>query len=764
MDYFKGTYSFFRFPNPRLIGFSPFLGYLNVRSGFLRKAFDVKRTRGSGGYPYVEQLVDEIFHSVQGNLTATIHPRKPIYIIAKAGLLNEFILHIITNNIEGFKINNREKIINIYTFLYEKSIRCKCSKRLNAEECEKLKSCKWDGECISDINEIEKTKNLRNFKKELKKFFNLVDNCINKESQDEYGVFVPYYLLGLTLMSYWYLISTHINFTTEKEYFNNYMQFIKNNIKSPIYNNDNNNNLYNEVEKIDEFITNNNIIKMPNSLTMINATYGEDDEFPACFETTVNEFFNVLFYDDKSKKFKIDLSGELSIKKSLIDHYEYINDNESDYTSHYIINKFVSLTTHIPDINYNQDGYNIMSNYNNFLTILNYFLGTNYNNLTKLFKNINVLIKDFDEEEGILILNINNKIIKFVINPGHSYFERKHELTNLKIIIKEDDLFNIFIKFLSFINTEELDYDLNFYNFYNMLNNNNENLPLYKYKILNIKNLNNIVNKKFKIYEVYFVLSYMNDKLSKMINVFFDNIVDIQILKFNNLNLLPRVIKFPRKLKELDISYTQIILYPEMLRSIENLKILKITNNILQKIPEGDFFPNSLEYIDLSSNEITTIPSGVYFPESLKTLILSENKINFISKNFLFPKKLEKLYLARNELETISGDIFPENLKELYLSSNYLISIPDGVFKIVKLEKLFISQNKLKNIPLDISYLVNLKELILYDNELMTLPDELTSLKKLVELNIASNLLTEIPRDLIDSKNIKKLYYYNNPF
>ncbi len=67
MEYFKGTYSFFRFPNDRLVGFSPFLGYLNVKSGFFRKAFDMKRVslgQGSGGYPYIEQLVDEIFHSV----------------------------------------------------------------------------------------------------------------------------------------------------------------------------------------------------------------------------------------------------------------------------------------------------------------------------------------------------------------------------------------------------------------------------------------------------------------------------------------------------------------------------------------------------------------------------------------------------------------------------------------------------------------------------------------------------------------------------
>ncbi len=490
MEYFKGTYSFFRYPNERLIGFSPFLGYLNVKSGFLRKAFDMKRGSPIPGSscPYVEQLVDDIFYSIQGNLTATIRPRKPIYIIAKSGLLNEFIVHVMLNNIKGFKKNHEDELIYTHVSEYTELLKCECNKIKKESECTGY--CTWES-----FNELEEKRcqlkkktseinnNKRKFAKNLREFFELINKCIeNTINPDENNIFTPYYLLGLVLMSYWYLIKNTIYQGTENEYFNEYMKTVK------IYINNTEESDNETYLEIDELISRNdifirNLFRLPNSLSMIIARIN-NKVYPACFETVVNEFFNILFYDDSFNIF-IPKIEEVNISQSLIEHYEYINKNNSDYTSHYIINEFVKLTTNIPGIEYNDNGYNIKSNYKNFLNILNYFLNTDHENLVELLEKIGIIINNFNENNGILNLNIKGKNLILNIKKKHSFSKREDDYANLTHIFKKDNLFNIFLNSIYLNESREIGVNITFNDRYNMLNYNTtvENEIYYNFSL-----------------------------------------------------------------------------------------------------------------------------------------------------------------------------------------------------------------------------------------------------------------------------------------
>ncbi len=759
MEYYKGTYSFFRYPNDILVGFSPFLGYLNVKSGFLVKAFDMKRTHiptGQGSRLYIEQLVDEIFHSVQGNLSATISPRKPIYIITKTGLLNEFITHVMINNIEEFKKRYGDKIIETHVQEYTEFLKCECNKIETENECTGY--CSWTTEddgstkCQLRTTTTDIKNNKKKFIKNLHFFFELINNCIS-----DTNISVPFYLLGLILMSYWYLIKNIIHDGSDEEYFNNYMNNIKSYVK--------NEKKYLYIDKIDKYISENELIELPISLNMIYAKF-EDNEYPACFETVLNDFFNLLFYDDDSDTF-IPKVKKYNLIQPIIDHYDYINKNKLDYTSKYIINRFVNLTTNIPNIKYTKMGYNIKSSYNNLLNILNYFLNSNSDNLINLLKEININVEMFDKENGILKLIIKKKNLELIIKPGHSFSRRQNKLKKLKKFDK-DELFPIFLNFLLLNSMDNFDNYITFIDYYNMLNDSKisiNKLPFHNYTIRDIDELNSL--SKLSIFNLK--ITFFNlETIPDLTNL--SNVSHIKILG-NKIKNYPEKSLFPEYLRFLTIDSNVFNSSPKKIILPNNLKILRLTNNGIKSLPKGISFPDSLEILNLNNNELKSLQRGISFPDNLKILNLSNNKLNLIPSWIQFPNDLEELYLNDNKLSSFpNGVLILKNLKLLNLSYNKLksllnedgksISFPDTI------KYLFLNNNKIKKLPEDnygcISFPKNLKVLYLYGNELKSLPEKISFPDDMLILDMSYNNIKLLPEKISFPKDLILLDISNN--
>ncbi len=792
MEYFKGTYSFFRYPNDRLVGFSPFLGYLNVKSGFLRKAFDMKREKPVTN---IELLADEIFHSIEGNLTATISPRKPIYIIAKAGLLNEFIVHVMMNNIEGFKNNHKEYLIENHVQEYKELLECECNKKETEDEC--VGYCTWvDTVVRCQLKETTKeiNNNKRKFTKNLREFFELINKCIeNTVNPDENNIFTPYYLLGLTLMSYWYLIKNSIYQGSEKNYFDDYIQTVKMYIGNVSTNSSASNDQ--DVDKIDDYISKNNLIELPRSLLMIRATVDEKS-YPACFETVINEFFNLLFYVDDVgvEVFTPEIEG-FELLHSLVKHYEFINENNSDYTSHFIINKFVKLTTNIPGVEYNDGGYNIKSNYKNFLTILNYFLNTNYNNLKELLEKIGIIINDFSEENGEIELDIKGKKIILSIALGHSFSKRENINNNFKTL--KDELFNIFYKFIYVNFEDEIDDRTTFINYYNMLNYHYFPLPIYEY-IINTDSkdyTNNIIVNNLYIHtekipdlKLYNTIEslYIRNSMSQKNDIInynsYPNKLKKIFLNGNDLNYIfvDKNIHLPESLEELhlddnnltslSINFSSLVhlkflnIRCNKLKSLpilsESLKILNIYNNNFKSLPN---LPENLKYLNIGYNELESLidenNQSIKFPKRLKKLYLNNNKLKSLPKGLSFPENLRVLNLSNNEIDLlINGLSLPKKLEELSLNNNKLISLPTDISFPDSLERLYLYKNKLKSLPEEINFPKKLKVLYLNNNKLKSLPKWFSFLENLEELFLNNNRFASIPNELFSLKKIKKIF------
>ncbi len=748
MDHYRGTYSFFRYPNEKIIGFSPILAFINVGSNFLKNSFNMKRDS-----TFLDELVDELFHSILGNLSPTINREKPIYIIAKSGLLNEFMLHTMTNNIFNFNTDeNFNKLIETCNNEYEIFISCKCKKRKNIDECSGLKSCEWgNDECVPTENKKEKIKNLKNFKKKYGQFLKLVDNCINKDSD-----YVPFYLTGLILTSYWYMIKNHTCNLTDKKYVEEYMK----NVKKYIKNEPDNCQTYKNIEFIDNYISKNNILNVPTPLIMIYAIV-DNVRYAACFETALNEFFNILFYNKEKGKFIISkkeyfddsTDEDISPIKPLIDHYNNINDNYIDYTNWDIINNFIKLTTNIPGVEYNLNGYEIKSSYKNLLIILNYFLNTNYDNLNKLLEYLNINIILFNEKNGILKMIIKGEYLKMNIVPGHSYTERIGGGIKFNI---NDDLFNIFVNILNNTIEREIDSEITLLDYYNQLNKNNYNLPFYE-----------IVEKIDEKYnEINY--SYVSKNLHQytpIINLpddFFVKFIGLEKITMSRIELkkIPENISLLKKLKKLDFGINKIKVIPLGI-DLPSLEFLNLGHNKLTNIPEDMQLPN-LKKLDLSSNEgIKKLPNNINL-EKIEEIKINYCSLNELPVNLSYLKNIINLSLKNNKLTYLPENINElKNIKTLILDNNSLSFLPENICYLDNLETLSLNNNSIEFLPICISKLGKLKELLIDNNNLSELPKEIV-IKSLVTLSLRNNLLEKLYDNILNFDSLNELYLENN--
>ncbi len=812
MKIFRGTYSFFRSNEKKILGFSPYLGYINVNSGFLLKSILAERTDS-----YLEKLLDELFYIVQENLTATVNIIKPIFIISKLGLLNKFIVYVINLTLKKdnkFVEKNFDKIVDYQKILYIEELNKKCNKIKSEDIC--YGRCKWENECCEVDDKTSDIKNTnKKFKKNLIKFFELIDNCINREDG-----YVPFYLLGITLMSYWYLIKNSICEFSEEEYIKLFMDDMGVlNFEEPFKEGD--------FDNVDEHITKFDIIPLPKIVSMI---YAKDKNntstFPACFECVVNEFLNIYFYDKISKKFIINEE----INENLINYYKNINEKKIDYSNPFSVNEFIKLTMDIEGVEYNMDGYNIKSNYNNLLKILNYFFNKKFKTLKELFKFMNIKINRYNENSGEIELFVNSIILIINIRPGHSFSKRNI----LKLKDVNDIYFNIFIEMIRGEHEKEIDNNLSFIDNYNLLNNIIFNrrdmqfindLPYYYYRFDLLQEYNfQIIAKKLVVCNILIddeTINHLKNKILglKMIDIFvcdfvkeilnnianpYDikkmNIVSCSLTslrglkKFMNLetvsfssnilkiipddfyelteltdinfsyNDIMRISDFIgnlKKLTDVDFSFNDIREIPKEFSDCKNIKNLKFECNKIKEIPYEVGYLNNLIRLDFSFNNLKKIPDSIGFLNNLEYINFKNNEIEELPDSITSLKMVKELNIQKNKLKFLPENIGSmNNIKILLISENFLEELPISISELKKLERIDVSKNKLKKLPEVI--FENLIYMNLSNNIIDHLPFSITKLKSLKILNLESNELVDLPDKIGDLESLEEIILSKN--
>ena len=150
--------------------------------------------------------------------------------------------------------------------------------------------------------------------------------------------------------------------------------------------------------------------------------------------------------------------------------------------------------------------------------------------------------------------------------------------------------------------------------------------------------------------------------------------------------------------------------------------------NFIKKIPDSLNNLINLRELCLSFNQIVVIPKSIDKLQNLERLYLHNNKIKTIPRTIGNLKKLNKLYLENNLITSIPNTLYKLTNLEMHLENNKLIYISK---KILKLKKVFINSKSylnLDNMSQNIKYLhindlditlsnlpYSLEELRLYD-------------------------------------------------
>lgn len=138
----------------------------------------------------------------------------------------------------------------------------------------------------------------------------------------------------------------------------------------------------------------------------------------------------------------------------------------------------------------------------------------------------------------------------------------------------------------------------------------------------------------------------------------------ILILCNNHISCISRV-KFPPKIKYLDLSHNSVDIVPENLP--KSLKTLLLNNNNISTIPNN--LPKTLIKLDLNHNQLTVIPNA---PNSLKKLWLNNNNITEFNN---LPNSLTEIYLMNNNIDILPANL-SNKLKKIDLDDNKLTKLP----------------------------------------------------------------------------------------
>ena|GEM_PF-4675633 len=196
---------------------------------------------------------------------------------------------------------------------------------------------------------------------------------------------------------------------------------------------------------------------------------------------------------------------------------------------------------------------------------------------------------------------------------------------------------------------------------------------------------------------------------------------------------------------------------PENFGFLPRLKNLEISYSELTELPSSFSLLQSLETLDLSRNTNFSFGNELCHLPNLSTLLLDKtNTVNSLEK-YPLPKQLRVLSLKNIGMTTLSTQFCHlTNLHQFDVTGNPLKRIlvnlsalkvdmeqwqrcHSDIIQMSSLQYLDLSNCEIQNLPDDFALLQNLRHLNLYRNNLSTIPDCVCSLTNLRYLQIARN-------------------------
>lgn len=181
--------------------------------------------------------------------------------------------------------------------------------------------------------------------------------------------------------------------------------------------------------------------------------------------------------------------------------------------------------------------------------------------------------------------------------------------------------------------------------------------------------------------------------------------------------------------------------------NLEIIDIIIVRYLNIRLIPSNLCFFNQLKILDLSKNQISTNITGTTFSclFELNTLNLSSNLIHFINENaFNFNAKLLNLDLSYNRIEHIPFNLFQyklENLQNLYLQGNFLKELDIWYFYLKKIEIIDLRFNKINQFKNENNFYI--------DTEMIY-----PSLASATLIDLRNNLIEKFDDDILKLYNI----------
>jgi len=243
------------------------------------------------------------------------------------------------------------------------------------------------------------------------------------------------------------------------------------------------------------------------------------------------------------------------------------------------------------------------------------------------------------------------------------------------------------------------------------------------------------------------VLNLSHNMIETIPSQLFINLTDLMYVDVSNnqLDTLPPQIRRLTNLQTLllnnnPLMHTQIRQLPALV-ALETLH-MRGTSRTVSNFPLGVESLVNLKDLDLSYNELVRVPEALYKLSSLVRLNLSDNEIMELSTLMDTWEALEYLNVSRNKLTELPAKVCTlKNLRKIYVNSNQIdfSGIPAGIGKLNNLEVFSASTNNLEMVPEGVCRCGKLKKLILNNNRLITLPDAIHYLTDLEVLDIRDN-------------------------
>lgn len=203
-----------------------------------------------------------------------------------------------------------------------------------------------------------------------------------------------------------------------------------------------------------------------------------------------------------------------------------------------------------------------------------------------------------------------------------------------------------------------------------------------------------------------------------------------QELLDESLQLLWNSIKLenPKLLKDISLSNAQEIrrwlndpINKRIINSITTIDLSSATLGVKLKIipPEIGLF-KKLKFLDIYWSDITFLPKEIGKLSSLESLtIVGASNLTALPKEIGRLTSLKYLTVSGTQIASLPKEMGRlSSLKGLYLSNNQLISLPKEMGKLTSLEYLYLNYNKIDGVPQGMVHLLesNGGKLIVYNN------------------------------------------------